>query len=254
VTGALFDGTSRLSRGGERLNHFLLQSSFAQFAVVPANGVVKVRDDAPLETVCLLGCGALTGIGAVVNRAMVRPGEGVLILGVGGVGLSALLAARVVGAYPIVAVDRSARALDKASDLGATYLIDASAEDVVSRVHGIVPRGIDHAFDVVGAEGTIETCLRAVREGGQVVAVGATSGGSLARVEMRGVLAEKRLTGTAGGSADPHIDIRWCVDLFLDGRLPIDGLVTATYQLDDLTRAFDDMRAGRPGRGVVLIG
>jgi Zn-dependent alcohol dehydrogenase len=252
LAGCLLDGSSRLSNNGETLQHFLCQSSFAEYAVVPRATAVKVRRDAPLDVVCLLGCGAMTGIGAVVKRAAVRPGEGVMVLGVGGVGLAAILGARLVGAYPIVAIDRSRAALDAAADLGATHLVDATDGDAAEKVVEITGRGIDHAIDVVGGEGTLETCLASVRAGGQVVVAGISSGAARGTVDVYSMIMEKRVTGTGGGSANPQVDIPWCVDLFMDGRLPLDRLATSTYDLDHLDQALLDIEHGRVGRGVIV--
>ena len=252
--GTLLDGTSRLSSGaGETMSHFLCQSSLAQYAVVPRAAAVKVRADAPLEAVCLLGCGAMTGIGAAIRRGNVRVGESMMVLGVGGVGLAAVMGARLAGAYPIIAVDRSAAALELATELGATHVVDASTEDVVSAVMAITARGADHAVDAVGAEGTVEACLQAVREGGEVVVVGISDPTLEIKVGILNLLSQKRLTGSGGGSMDPQVDIPHLVDLFMDGRLPLDRLVTRTYGLDQVSAAFADMEDGRPGRGVVLM-
>lgn len=251
--GLMLDDTSRLSKNGEPLHHFLWQSSFAEHAVVSELSAIKIRDDAPLDVACLFGCGAMTGIGAVLHRAQLRPGESVMILGVGGVGLSALLGAQVGGAYPIIAVDRSTEALEAATRLGATHVIDSSTEDVAARVREITTRGVDHAIDVVGAEGTIDTCLQSIRPGGQVVAVGVANPMMKIAVPLTALMSEKRLTGTIGGSTNPRIDIPRYVDLFMAGRLPMDQLVQRTYKLDDIGQAFDDIRAGKPGRGVVVF-
>jgi Zn-dependent alcohol dehydrogenase len=253
-TGTLLDGTSRLSTAaGEPASHFLCQSSLAEYAVVPRVSAIKVRDDAPLEAVCLLGCGAMTGIGAAIRRGEVRSGESIVVFGVGGVGLAAVMGARLAGAYPIIAVDRSRAALDLASDLGATHPIDASTDDVVALVTGITTRGADLAVDAVGAEGTVETCLASVREGGQVVVVGISDPTLDVKVGILNLLSQKRLTGSGGGSMDPALDIPRLVDLFMDGRLPLDRLVKRTYDLDGVSSAFEDMHHGEPGRGVVLM-
>ena len=176
-----------------------------------------------------------------------------MILGVGGVGLAALLGARLAGAYPLIAVDRSTAALDLASDLGATHVIDASTEDVASKILNVTQRGADHAIDAVGAEGTVETCLLAVRDGGDVVVVGISDPTLEVKVGIMNMLAQKRLTGSGGGSMDPQIDIPRLVDLYMDDRLPLDRLVTRTYELDKIARAFDDIHSARPGRGVVVM-
>lgn len=250
--GTLLDDTCRLSKDGETLHHMFCQSSFAEYAVVPAAAAVKVRSDAPLAAIASLGCGGATGIGAVMNRAQVRAGESVFVQGVGGIGLAAVLAARAVGAFPIIASDISAEALAAASELGATHTIDASSEDVVAAVTELTQRGADHAFDLVGAAGTVETCLQSVRAGGHVTAIGNSSVTNTASVEILSLLMEKRLTGTYVGSCQPHRDIPRWVDLFMEGRLPIDRLVTRTYDLDALPEALADVERGRQGRGVIV--
>lgn len=254
LAGTLLDDTARLAHQGTGLHHMFCQSSFAEFAVVPVRAAVKVRKDAPLDVIGLLACGAMTGIGAVMNRARVRPGESVVILGVGGVGLGALLGAKVSGAYPIIAADRSDDALRFAAELGATHTVNSATTDLVETVHSLTGRGADHAFDIVGAAGTIEACLESVRAGGQVVAVGNAEATNTATVPIMSLLFERRLTGSYIGSADPHRDIPRLVDLFMDGRLPLDRLVTRRYDLDHLSQAFEDLEAGHVGRGVIVHG
>lgn len=253
-SGLLPDGTTRLSKAGEQIHHMFCQSSLAEWAVVPISAVIKVNPDVPLETIAGLGCGVLTGIGAVVGRARVRVGETVMIVGVGGVGLAAVMAARALNAKRIIAVDVSAAALSAAAELGATDLVDGHSgtlEQLESSVGGC---GVDHALDMVGTPETIATCIQAVRPGGQVVAVGLSEAKATAEVPIYALLEEKRLTGTRAGSMDPHLVIPWCVDLYAAGRLPLDRLVTERYGLDELPQAFADLGSGRAGRGVVMHG
>src|SRR5205814_7435913 len=156
LNGTMPDGTRRLRRGTEDVATFLFQSSFAEYAVVPAACAVKIRPDAPLEAAALLACGASTGYGAVVRRAQVAPGSSVLVIGAGGVGLSVVMAARLAGATKIIVSDMSEAALALAVDLGATHAVDISDPDVnvIDEATRISGRGVDYAFDAVGAEGT----------------------------------------------------------------------------------------------------
>jgi Zn-dependent alcohol dehydrogenase len=251
--GTMMDGTTRLRGNGRDYYHFFCQSSFAEFSVVPARAAVRIRPDAPLETVSVLGCGAMTGIGAVMRRAEVTAGSSVVVIGAGGVGLSAIMAARAVGATKIIAVDVMGEKLDRASDLGATHLVNSTTDDVVSSVLAATGRGADYAFDAVGTDETLGAAFQALRPGGEVVAIGLTHIANMVTIDMFSLLLQKKLTGTYAGSITPSVDIPAAVDLFMDGRLPLDRLVSQQYKLDGLPQAFEDMQAGRTGRGVVVF-
>jgi Zn-dependent alcohol dehydrogenase len=251
--GTMLDGTTRLRGGGRDYYHFFCQSSFAEYSVVPAQAVVPVRRDAPLETISVLGCGAGTGIGAVMRRAQVQPGSSVVVVGAGGVGLAAVMAARAVGATTIVAVDVIDEKLAMADDLGATHLVNSTTDDVLASVMAATGRGADYAFDAVGIEATLGAAFGAVRPGGEVVAIGLAHIANTVTVDIFSLLFQKRLTGTFAGSIIPRVDIPAFVDLFMDGRLPLDRLVSHQYKLEALPQAFDDMEAGRIGRGVVVF-
>ncbi|OBJ46458.1 hypothetical protein A5630_11630 [Mycolicibacterium mucogenicum] len=251
--GTLLDGSTRLRKGAESINSFFCQSSFAEFAVVPAAAAVKVRQDAPLETVALLGCGGMTGIGAVTRRAQVTAGSSVVVIGVGGVGLSTVMGAKSVGAAPIIAVDVVDEKLELAKNFGATHTIDSSSQDVVAEVLSITGWGADYAFDAVGAKGTLETAFASVRTGGDVVAIGLADVTATVTVDVFSLLFQKRLTGTFGGSIDPQVDIPAAVDQFMQGNLPLDRLVSKTYSLERAYEAFNDMEAGRIARGVIVF-
>ena len=251
--GTMPDGTTRLRSQSQEYNHFLCQSSFAEFSVVPARAAVRVRPDAPLDTISVLGCGAMTGIGAVFRRAQVRPGSSVVVIGAGGVGLAVVMAARAVGATKIIAVDVLTEKLDRAKDLGATHLVNSTIDDVVESVQLITGQGADYAFDAVGQEATLQAAFQAVRPGGEVIGIGLSHIGNVVKIDMISLMMQKRLTGTYAGSVNPQIDIPAAVELFMDGRLPLDRLVSQRYKLDDLPQAFEDMEAGRVGRGVVIF-
>jgi len=251
--GTLLDGKTRLSQNDEEINSFLCQSSFAEYAVVPAAAAVRIRRDAPLETVALLGCGGMTGIGAVNRRAGVRAGSSVVVIGAGGVGLATVMAANAAGAAPIIAIDLLDEKLEMAKDFGATHTINSAFQDVGAAVLDITGWGADYAFDAVGAKGTLEAAFTAVHTGGEVVAIGLTDVSATVTVDVFSLLFQKRLTGTFGGSINPQVDIPATVDLFMEGKLPIDRLVSRKYSLDDAVNAFQDMESGRIARGVIVL-
>jgi Zn-dependent alcohol dehydrogenase len=212
-----------------------------------------VARDVPLDKVSVLGCGASTGIGAVIRRAAVPSGSSVLVVGAGGVGLAAIMGAKAAGASTIIAADLNVAALDRARKLGATHTVDVNTDDLVNSVINITTRGADFAFDAVGTSQTLESAFQAVRPGGEVVAIGLMHLANTVTIDIFSLLLQKRLTGTYAGSITPQIDIPPMVELFQQGRLPLDELVSASYKLDDLPQAFEDMEAGRIGRGVVLF-
>lgn len=251
--GTMLDGTTRLRGNGQDYNHFFCQSSFAEYAVLPAQTAIPVRKDAPLEVLSLLGCGAMTGMGAVARRAQVRPGASVLVIGCGGVGLATIMAAKAVGAATIVAVDVRDEALARAKDLGATHVVNSTSADITASVLAATVRGADYGFDACGTDETLGAAFAAVRPGGEVVAIGLTNIANTVTIDMFSLLLQKRLTGTYAGSVIPSVDIPAAVDLFMNGQLPLDRLVSQQYKLDALGQAFDDMQAGLIGRGVIVF-
>ncbi|MDQ1488304.1 MAG: hypothetical protein QOJ23_818 [Actinomycetota bacterium] len=251
--GVLPDGASRLAKDGERLHHFLFQSSFAEYAVVPAACAVKIRTDAPLDVVCLLGCGAITGYGAVIRRAKVAPGDSVLIIGAGGVGLAAVMAARLAGANPIIVSDVNDDALALAKEVGATHTVNVSTgKTAVGETQRLTGSGVDFAFDAVGTSATSDEAFQSLCNGGEAVAIGLADFAATASVPVFNLIYEKRLTGTNNGSIRPHVDIPAAVDLFMEGRLPLDRLITRRYDLDQVDTALADMDGGS-GRGVIVF-
>ncbi len=251
--GTLPGGALRLSQDGEPLYHYSYLSAFAERCVVPEGCCVRIRADAPLDVAALVGCAVMTGFGAVVHRARVRPGSVVLVFGAGGVGLSAVLGARFAGARSVVAADPVPFKRETALELGATHAVEpaAAAELVRELTDG---RGADVAVDAAGAPGIVAQAYDAVRRGGTVVAVGippldATAdlpGPSLPREE-------KVVTGSFYGSCRPQVDMPVVLDLFMDGRLPLDRLVTRKYALDEVNEAFAAMNAGEVARAVVIF-
>jgi len=250
--GVLPDGTTRLSRDGERVHHLALVSSFATHAVVPANGAIPVAAALDPAVACLLGCGVMTGVVAVTRRANVRPGESVAVLACGGVGLSAVLGARLVSAHPIVAVDPVAGKRELALQLGATHVIDPEAEDPVAAIRAIVPDGVDHAFEAVGSPAVAEQAFAATRTGGTTVLIGQPALGvavSLPVYELTQF--EHAVLGTHIGGATPALDIPVLAALVAAGKLDLAPLVTHRYPLEEIGEALETTRSGTAGRVVL---
>jgi Zn-dependent alcohol dehydrogenase len=250
--GVLPDGTTRLSRNGERVHHLALVSSFATHAVVPANAAIPVPAGVDPAVSCLLGCGVLTGVVAVTRRANVRPGESVAVFACGGVGLAAVLGARLVSAHPIVAVEPLAVKRELALQLGATHAIDPGAEDAAAAIRAIVPDGVDHAFEAVGIPAVAEQALAATRTGGTTVLIGQPAlGASVALPVYELTQFEHDVLGTHIGGATPALDIPALALLVEAGKLDLAPLVTHRYRLEEIGEALETTRSGRAGRVVL---
>lgn len=251
--GVLFDGTSRLSRDGEQLHHYLGVSSFAEEVVVPASGAVKVRDDAPLDVVAVVGCAVATGVGAVLNTAAVEPGSTVVVIGCGGVGLNVVQGARLAGAERIVAIDVRPEKTQMALQFGATDRIDASLGDAVAQLRDLIPDGVDYAFDAIGRTTTTEQSIQMLGLGGAAVIVGLPPTGARASFEPL-VLAEadQRILGSNYGSVRPSIDVPALVDRYMDGQLKIDPLISGRRPLSEAAAALDDLEAGSVLRTLLI--
>jgi S-(hydroxymethyl)glutathione dehydrogenase/alcohol dehydrogenase len=245
TTGGLLDGTSRLRREGNRIHHYLGVSSWAEEVVVPATGAIKVRDDAPLDTIALVGCAAATGVGAVVNTAQVATGSTVAVIGCGGVGLNVVQGARMRGAEKIIAVDLSPERAAMARTFGATDSIGLDGADAAEAIRDLVPDGVDYAFDAIGHVATTEAAIRSLGMGGAAVIVGLPAAGAKATFEPL-ALAEMdaRILGSNYGSIRPQYDIPMLIDLYMTGELLLDELITARRPLDDAAQALADLATG----------
>ena len=245
------DGSCRFHRNGQRIHHYNT-SSFAERSVVPARTAIKVDAELPLDELALMGCAVMTGVGAVLNTAGVRPGDTVAVVGCGGVGLNVVQGARIAGAARIVAVDVVASKLELARELGATDTVDASAEDPVEAARALVPGGLDYAFEALGRPETIETAIRLPGRGGEAVLIGMAPPDARVRLDVLGLTLEERVVrGSWYGSSLPLRDIPLLVDLYRDGRLRLDPLITACT-LDDVNDAFRRMEAGEAARSVIV--
>lgn len=251
--GALLDGSSRLSADGERLHHFLAVSSFADYAVVPESAITVIDPAMPLDRAALIGCGVLTGFGAVRNAARVEKGSRVAVFGCGGVGLSAVQAARIAGAATIVAIDVQPDKLELARALGATAVVDARAGEPAEAVRIATDGGVDYAFEAAGRQETVAQAWGSLAIGGQLVIIGLLASGAKLTLDADPLLEEKRIAGCYLGSASPVRDVPALVTLYLDGELLLDELITRRLELTELDDAFERMRAGAEARQVVVF-
>jgi NDMA-dependent alcohol dehydrogenase len=251
--GTLPGGALRLSQNGDPLYHYSYLSAFAERCIVPEGCCVRIRDDAPLEVAALVGCAVMTGYGAVVKRAQVGPGSVVAIFGAGGVGLSAVMGAALAGARAVVAVDPVEFKRKTALELGATHALDPGSEDVTGALRDLTEgRGADVALDTGGAPGIVAQAYAAVRRGGTVVAVGLPSEGLTADLPASDLPREEKIvTGSFYGSCSPQTDMPLVLGLFMEGRLPLDRLVSRTYRLEEINDAFAAMNAGEVARAVI---
>lgn len=235
------------------VNQFVNLSAFAEQILAHEHALVKIPPEVPLMSAAIVGCAVLTGVGAVIHTAVVRPGDSVAVVGCGGVGLNVVQGARLSGARQIIAVDRSEGALEMAARLGATDTILASSSDLSGAVLRVAGDGVDHAFEAIGAKATVESAWRMLRRGGTVTVVGMLPHG--VSVEIPGVdfIDEKRLQGSNMGSNRFRTDVPRYLDFYRRGLLELDGLVTRRYCLDDIDQAVDDLRAGGSGRGLITF-
>jgi len=251
--GFLPGNQSRLKKNGQKLHHFFLQSSFAEYSVVPQEVAIKVRQDAPLETICILGCGVMTGLGSVLNAAQAGAGTSVAVFGCGGVGLGAVMAANLAGVYRIIAVDILENKLKMAEELGANYTINASNGKVVERINQITGGGADYTIIAVGnVEATLQA-IDAVRLGGKCVIIASPPQGIKVPLDPRSLLREKTLRGCSMGSGKPILDIPRYVDLYMDGKLPIDKLITHRYPLSEINKACQTLDQGEAIKPVIMF-
>ena len=254
VAGMLMDGTSRLRAGdGTVLQHGLMVACFAQFAVVPAAGTVPLPASIPFWQAALLGCGVVTGIGAV-NRAGLRVGASVCVIGCGGVGLQVVAGARLAGAGTIVAVDVDEAKLELALRRGATHALRAAdGAHVVEEVMALTGGGVEHAFEVVGRPETIRQAWDVLRPGGTAMVVGVAPVGVEVALPAIEFLSEKTITGSYYGSSDVHASLGRLVHLVVDGRLDLGEVVSDVIALDEVQEALDRLRRGEGARSVIVI-
>ncbi|MDZ7679741.1 MAG: Zn-dependent alcohol dehydrogenase [Acidimicrobiales bacterium] len=243
----------RLSRGDEPVHQFLRMSSFAEQMLVHEHGVVKVRDDMPLDRAALIGCGVTTGLGAVFNTAKVEPGTTVAVIGCGGIGLNAVQGARIAGASRIIAIDMLDEKLELATQFGATDVVNAGEQDPVKAVQTLTDGGVHYSFEAIGLKVAAEQSFNMLRSGGTATVIGMIPVGQ--NLELPGVsfLGERKIQGSAMGSNRFRVDMPRYVDLYLDGRLKLDELVSARIVLDEVNDGFEAMKQGSIARSVITF-
>ena len=247
------DRPPRLSLGAVGVEPFVGLGGFAEQLLVHERTLVKLPAEMPLDKAALLGCAGITGLGAVRHAAQVRPGDTVAVIGCGGVGLNAVMGARLVGASRIIAIDRIPAKLELARRLGATDTVDASQTDAVEAVRELTNGGVDHAIEVVGIGPTIEQAFAMLDTMGTATVVGVAHPDLTVQIPAAQLLLEKRLQGTKMGSTRFRLDIPFYCDLYLSGRLDLDPLLSGTIGLDDVNRALADLDAPTGARTVITF-
>jgi S-(hydroxymethyl)glutathione dehydrogenase/alcohol dehydrogenase len=240
-------------KGELALNAFSYVGTFAERTVVPETNCVKIRDDAPLDVASLVACGVTTGIGAVINTAKVEPGANVAVIGTGGVGLNAVQGARLAGAARVIAIDLLDNKLEFAREFGATHLVNSSKEDPVAAVQRITGGyGADYAFEVIGLGTTIRQAYDMVRKGGTAVVVGvAREDDEVTYPAPLLMRSGKRILGCNYGSTRPYVDFPKIIDLYMEGRIKLNELISRRFELGEINEAFRALHAGEVARGIV---
>src|SRR5580693_7332694 len=250
------DGTVRTrDTAGCALNVFCGCGVMAEFATLHADNLVKIDAGMPLDRAALIGCGVMTGVGAVVNTARVEAGSVTVVFGCGGVGLNAIQGCAIAGAGMIVAVDTGDIKLELAKKFGATHTFNVSGQEQIGKaLYKLTGGGADYAFDCVGLGRISEQAFGVLRRGGTAVTVGIAAPADTIVLNAQHVaITEKTLTGSYYGSARPELDFPRLIGLYRSGRLKLDELITRTYSIDEAPRAFADLNAGKQGRGVIIF-
>lgn len=248
------DQPPRLRQNGQALTQFAQLGSYAEGMLVHEHALVKVREDVPLDRLALIGCGATTGLGAVLNTARVEPGSTVAVVGCGGVGLNCIQGAALAGALRIIAVDTVETKLTLAREFGATDVIDASGGEVVEKIRDLTNDGVDYSFEAIGLKETAEQCYEMLRPGGTATIIGMIPEGTMIEIDAGGFLRrERKLQGSSMGSNRFRTDMPRYVEFYLQGRLKLDELVTQQLKLEQINAAFEDMKGGNVARSVIVF-
>ena len=254
--GVMPDGTSRFSINGEKIFHYMGTSTFANYTVLPEIAVAKIRDDAPFDKVCLIGCGVTTGIGAVINTAKVEPGSNVVVFGLGGVGLNVIQAARMVGANMIVGVDMNPDKRAMAEKFGMTHFVNPREieGDLVPYLVDLTKGGADYSFECIGNVNVMRQALECCHKGwGVSVIVGVAGAGQEISTRPFQLVTGRVWKGTAFGGAKGRTDVPKIVDWYMDGKIDIDSLVTQVMPIEQINEAFDLMHKGESIRTVLTF-
>ncbi len=254
--GVMPDGTSRFSLGGETLYHYMGTSTFANYTVLPEIAVARIREDAPFDKVCYIGCGVTTGLGAVMNTARVGPGATAVVFGLGGIGLNVIQGCRMVGAHTIVGVDTNPAKRALAEKFGMTHFVDPAEAggDLVPYLVDLTGGGADFSFECIGNVATMRQALECCHKGwGVSVIIGVAGAGAEISTRPFQLVTGRVWKGTAFGGAKGRTDVPRIVDWYMDGKVNIDDLITHTMPLAEINTAFDLMHAGESIRSVVMF-
>jgi S-(hydroxymethyl)glutathione dehydrogenase/alcohol dehydrogenase len=254
--GKMPDGSSRFSVGGEELLHYMGTSTFSNYTVVPEIAVAKVREDAPFDKICYIGCGVTTGLGAVINTAKVEPGSNVVVFGLGGIGLNVIQGARMVGADMIVGVDINPKKRDLAEKFGMTHFVDPKQveSDLVPYLVDLTKGGADYSFECIGNVEIMRAALECCHKGwGESIIIGVAGAGEEIATRPFQLVTGRVWRGTAFGGAKGRRDVPKIVDWYMDGKINIDDLITHTMPLSEINNAFDLMHEGESIRSVITF-
>jgi S-(hydroxymethyl)glutathione dehydrogenase/alcohol dehydrogenase len=252
--GVMPDGTSRFSIGKDKVFHYMGTSTFAHHSVMPEIAVAKIREDAPFDKVCYIGCGVTTGLGAVMNTAKVEPGSNCVVFGLGGIGLNVLQGLRIAGADMIVGVDLNPGRKPMAEKFGMTHFVNPIEVegDLVPYLVDLTKGGADYSFECIGNVEVMRTALECAHKGwGESIIIGVAPAGAEISTRPFQLVTGRSWRGTAFGGAKGRTDVPKIVDWYMDGKINIDDLITHTMPLDDINKAFDLMHAGESIRSVV---
>ena len=254
--GLMPDGSSRFSIGGEKLHHYMGTSTFANHTVLPEIAVAKIRPDAPFDKACYIGCGVTTGVGAVINTAKVRPGDNVVVFGLGGIGLNVVQGARLAGADMIVGVDINNDRREIADSFGMTHFVNPkeTGEELVPYLVSLTKGGADYSFECIGNVQTMRQALECCHKGwGESVIIGVAGAGQEISTRPFQLVTGRVWRGSAFGGARGRTDVPKIVDWYMEGKIQIDPMITHTMPLSDINRAFDLMHRGESIRSVVIF-
>ena len=252
--GVMPDGTSRFSIGKDPVHHYMGTSTFSNHTVLPEIAVAKVREDAPFDKICYIGCGVTTGIGAVINTAKVEPGSNCVVFGLGGIGLNVIQGLSLVGADIIVGVDLNSSKRELAEKFGMTHFVDPSEVegDLVPYLVDITKGGADYSFECIGNVGVMRQALECCHKGwGESIIIGVAGAGQEIATRPFQLVTGRVWRGTAFGGAKGRTEVPKIVDWYMDGKINIDDLITHTMPLEDINKAFDLMHSGESIRSVV---
>lgn len=252
--GLMPDGTSRFSMNGDKLYHYMGTSTFSNFTVLPEIAVAKIREDAPFDKVCYIGCGVTTGLGAVMNTAKVEPGSNVAVFGLGGIGLNVIQGARMVGADRIIGVDLNPDKRALAEKFGMTDFVNPDdVDDVVAAIVDMTDGGVDYSFECIGNVNVMRQALECCHKGwGESIIVGVAGSGQEIATRPFQLVTGRVWKGTAFGGAKGRTQVPGIVDWYMDGKINIDDLITHTFSLEDINKGFDVMHEGESIRSVVV--